>query len=119
MSKFNTLKNEIQFGISQYVNQCASHESNPLLPLGTLRTIVRTASDTVDTKIPELNENEKECVLNCIRFQIKHFECEKARLEREYDAVEHYNQQYEDALNANKSAQQFYTNLLDKIDKIL
>ena len=66
-----------------------------------------------------LSAAEKRAVKNCISYQVKRFEKEKYRLEYEYNAVEGYNPEFEDKIRIMGEAEEFYTNILKKLNKIL
>lgn len=123
MSKFTDYKMEIKVGLNQYITQInradGKSDSNPIIPFKAVETILNTANNVVNIKSPELTKLEKEMVLNCIKYQIKHFENEQYRLEKEYDKLQNYDPDYESRILAVKDSQKYYTDLCAKLDKII
>lgn len=114
---------EMKVGLNQYITQINRADSksnpNPLIPAEAVRTIMLTAHNVVNIKAPELSEHDKEMILTCIKYQIKHFEAERYHIETEYDKFEHFDQDYENRINALKDSEKYYTELAEKLDKII
>ena len=62
---------------------------------------------------------EKEKVIACICYQVKNFECERYKLELAYDKLGHYDEEYDKALEHAKEMNEFYSNLMRKLQEVL
>lgn len=67
----------------------------------------------------KLTELEKEKAIDCVCYQAKNFECERYKLELAYDKLGHYDEEYDKALEQLKEMNEFYSNLIKKLKKIL
>ena len=67
----------------------------------------------------KLTELEKEKVIACVCYQVKNFECERYKLEIEYDKLGHYDEELDRQLEHAKEMNEFYSNLMKKLKEVL
>ena len=67
----------------------------------------------------KLTELEKEKVIACVCYQVKNFECERDKLEIEYDKLGHYDEELDRQLEHAKEMEEFYSNLGEKLKEVL
>lgn len=67
----------------------------------------------------KLTEREKQCVITCVEYQAKRFECEYYKIEIAYDKLGHYDEEYDKALEHAKEMEEFYSNLGEKLKEVL
>ena len=67
----------------------------------------------------KLTELEKEKAIACVCYQVKNFECERYKLEMEYDKLGHYDEELDKKLEHAKEMEEFYSNLVKKLKEIL
>ena len=67
----------------------------------------------------KLTELEKEKVIACVCYQVKNFECERYKLEMEYDKLGHYDEELDKRLEHAKEMEEFYSNLVEKLKEVL
>lgn len=67
----------------------------------------------------KLTEQEKSATLTCIEYVCKQIEIERLKAEKEYNKFDGYDAGYEKQINDLKESESFYTNLKQKLDKIL
>lgn len=67
----------------------------------------------------KLTELEKQKVINCVYYVKKKFECDRYKLEMEYDKLGRYDEEYDKALEHTKEMEEFYSNLGEKLKEVL
>ena len=67
----------------------------------------------------KLTELEKEKVIACVCYQVKKFECDRYKLELDYDKFGRYDEKCEEAIERLKEMEEFYSNLGKKLKEIL
>ena len=67
----------------------------------------------------KLTELEKEKVIACVCYQAKNFECDRYKLEIEYDKLGHYDEELDKKLEHAKEMEEFYSNLGAKLKEVL
>ena len=67
----------------------------------------------------KLTELEKQKVIACVCYQVKNFECERYKLEIEYDKLGHYDEELDRQLEHAKEMNEFYSNLMRKLKEVL
>ena len=67
----------------------------------------------------KLTELEKEKVIVCVGYYAKKFECDRYKLELDYDKLGHYDEEYDKALEHAKEMEEFYSNLVEKLKEVL
>ena len=67
----------------------------------------------------KLTELEKEKVIACVCYQVKNFECERYKLELDYDKFGRYDEKCEEAIERLKEMEEFYSNLGEKLKEVL
>ena len=67
----------------------------------------------------KLTELEKEKVIACVCYQVKKFECDRYKLEMEYDKLGHYDEELDRKLEHAKEIEEFYSNLGEKLKEVL
>lgn len=67
----------------------------------------------------KLTELEKQKVIACVCYQVKNFECERYKLEIEYDKLGHYDEELDRQLEHAKEMDEFYSNLMRKLKEVL
>lgn len=67
----------------------------------------------------KLTELEKEKVITCVTYLIKKFECDRYKLETEYDKLGHYDEELDKKLEHAKEMEEFYSNLGEKLKEVL
>lgn len=67
----------------------------------------------------KLTELEKEKVIACVCYQVKKFECDRYKLEMEYDKMSCYNEELEKKIYHAQEMEEFYSNLGGKLKEVL
>ena len=67
----------------------------------------------------ELTELEKEKVIACVGYYAKKFECDRYKLELDYDKFGRYDEKCEEAIEQLKELEEFYLNLAKKLKEVL
>ena len=67
----------------------------------------------------KLTELEKQKVIACVCYQVKNFECERYKLEAEYDKLNHYDEELDKQLKHTKEMEEFYSELGRKLKEVL
>lgn len=67
----------------------------------------------------KLTELEKQKAIACVCYQVKNFECERYKLEIEYDKLGHYDEELDRQLEHAKEMNEFYSNLMRKLKEVL
>ena len=67
----------------------------------------------------KLTELEKEKVVACVCYQVKKFECDRYKLELDYDKFGRYDEKCEEAIERLKEMEEFYSNLGKKLKEVL
>ena len=67
----------------------------------------------------KLTELEKQKAIACVCYQVKNFECERYKLEIEYDKLGHYDEELDRQLEHAKEMEEFYSNLMRKLKEVL
>ena len=67
----------------------------------------------------KLTEFEKQKVITCVCYVKKKFECDRYKLEMEYDKLGRYDEEYDKALEHAKEMEEFYSNLGEKLKEVL
>lgn len=67
----------------------------------------------------KLTELEKQKVITCVYYAKKSIECDRYKLEMEYDKLGRYNEEYDKALEHAKEMEEFYSNLGKKLKEVL
>lgn len=67
----------------------------------------------------KLTELEKEKVIACVCYQVKKFECDRYKLELDYDKFGRYDEKCEEAIERLKEMEEFYSNLGEKLKEVL
>ncbi len=67
----------------------------------------------------KLTELEKEKVIACVGYYAKKFECDRYKLELDYDKFGRYDGKCEEAIEQLKKMEEFYSNLGKKLKEVL
>ena len=67
----------------------------------------------------KLTELEKEKVITCVCYYAKKFECDRYKLELDYDKFGRYDEKCEEAIERLKEMEEFYSNLGKKLKEVL
>lgn len=67
----------------------------------------------------KLTELEKQKAIACVCYQVKNFECDRYKLEIEYDKLGHYDEELDRQLEHAKEMEEFYSNLMRKLKEVL
>ena len=67
----------------------------------------------------KLTELEKEKVIACVGYYTKKFECDRYKLELDYDKFGRYDEKCEEAIERLKEMEEFYSNLGKKLKEVL
>ena len=67
----------------------------------------------------KLTELEKQKAIACVCYQAKKFECDRYKLEVEYDKLCHYDEELDKKLEHVKGMEEFYSELGRKLKEIL
>ena len=67
----------------------------------------------------KLTELEKEKVVACVGYYAKKFECDRYKLELDYDKFGRYDVKCEEAIEQLKELEEFYSNLAKKLKEVL
>lgn len=67
----------------------------------------------------KLTELEKQKVITCVYYAKKSIECDRYKLEMEYDKLGHYDEEYDKQLEHAKEMEEFYSNLGEKLKEVL
>ena len=67
----------------------------------------------------KLTELEKQKVMACVCYQEKKFECDRYKLEVEYDKLGHYDEELDKKLEHAKEMEEFYSELGRKLKEVL
>lgn len=67
----------------------------------------------------KLTELEKQKAIACVCYQVKNFECERYKLEIEYDKLGHYDEELDRQIEHAKEMNEFYSNLMRKLQEVL
>ena len=67
----------------------------------------------------KLTELEKEKVFACVGYYAKKFECDRYKLELDYDKFGRYDEKCEEAIERLKEMEEFYSNLAKKLKEVL
>ena len=67
----------------------------------------------------KLTELEKQKAIACVCYQVKNFECDRYKLEIEYDKLGHYDEELDRKLEHAKEMEEFYSNLMRKLKEVL
>lgn len=67
----------------------------------------------------KLTELEKQKTITCVYYVKKKFECDRYKLEMEYDKLGCYDEEYDKALEHAKEMEEFYSNIVEKLKEVL
>lgn len=67
----------------------------------------------------KLTELEKQKVITCVYYVKKKFECDRYKLEAEYDKLGRYDEEYDKALEHAQEMEEFYSNLGEKLKEVM
>ena len=67
----------------------------------------------------KLTELEKQKAIACVCYQAKKFECDRYKLEAEYDKLDHYDEELDKKLEHAKEMEEFYSELARKLKEVL
>lgn len=67
----------------------------------------------------KLTELEKQKVITCVYYVKKSIECDRCKLENEYDKLGHYDEAYDQKLEHKKEMEEFYSIIIEKLKEIL
>ena len=67
----------------------------------------------------KLTELEKQKAIACVCYQVKNFECDRYKLEIEYDKLGHYDEELDRQLEHAKEMEEFYSELARKLKEVL
>ena len=67
----------------------------------------------------KLTELEKQKAIACVYYQAKNFECDRYKLEVEYDKLGHYDEELDKKLEHAKEMEEFYSELARKLKEVL
>lgn len=67
----------------------------------------------------KLTELEKQKAITCVYYVVKKFECDRYKLEAEYDKLGHYDEELDKKLEHAKEAEEFYSELGRKLKEVL
>lgn len=67
----------------------------------------------------KLTELEKQKAIACVCYQAKNFECDRYKLEVEYDKLGHYDEELDKKLEHAKEMEEFYSELGRKLKEVL
>ena len=67
----------------------------------------------------KLTELEKEKVITCVGYVKEKFRCDRYKLEIAYDKLGWYDEEYDKALEHAKKMEEFYSNLMKKLEEVL
>ena len=67
----------------------------------------------------KLTELEKEKAIACVGYYAKKFECDRYKLELDYDKFGRYDEKCEEAIERLKEMEEFYSNLMKKLKEVL
>ena len=67
----------------------------------------------------KLTELEKQKTITCVCYYAKKFECDRYKLELDYDKFGRYDEKCEEAIERLKEMEEFYSNLAKKLKEVL
>lgn len=67
----------------------------------------------------KLTELEKQKAITCVYYVVKKFECDRYKLEVEYDKLGHYDEELDKKLEHAKEMEEFYSELARKLKEVL
>ena len=67
----------------------------------------------------KLTELEKQKAITCVYYVVKKFECDRYKLEVEYDKLGHYDEELDKKLEHAKEMEEFYSELGRKLKEVL
>lgn len=67
----------------------------------------------------KLTELEKEKAITCVCYYAKKFECDRYKLELDYDKFGRYDEKCEEAIERLEEMEEFYSNLMKKLKEVL
>ena len=67
----------------------------------------------------KLTELEKQKAITCVYYVVKKFECDRYKLEAEYDKLGHYDEELDKKLEHAKEMEEFYSELGRKLKEVL
>lgn len=67
----------------------------------------------------KLTELEKQKAITCVYYVVKKFECDRYKLEVEYDKLGHYDEELDKKLEHAKEMEEFYSELGRKLQEVL
>lgn len=67
----------------------------------------------------KLTELEKQKAITCVYYVVKKFECDRYKLEAEYDKLGHYDEELDKQLEHTKEMEEFYSELARKLKEVL
>ena len=67
----------------------------------------------------KLTELEKQKAIACVYYQAKNFECDRYKLEAEYDKLDHYDEELDKKLEHIREMEEFYSELARKLQEVL
>ena len=67
----------------------------------------------------KLTELEKQKAITCVYYVVKKFECDRYKLEVEYDKLGHYDEKLDKKLEHAKEMEEFYSELGRKLKEVL
>lgn len=67
----------------------------------------------------KLTELEKQKAITCVYYVVKKFECDRYKLEAEYDKLNHYDEELDKKLEHAKEMEEFYSGLARKLQEVL
>ena len=67
----------------------------------------------------KLTELEKQKAITCVYYVVKKFECDRYKLEVEYNKLGHYDEGLDKQLEHTKEMEEFYSELARKLQEVL
>lgn len=67
----------------------------------------------------KLTELEKQAVLTCVYYVMKSFQCDRYKLEVEYNKLNRYDEELDKKIENLKGTEEFYANLGEKLKRFL
>ena len=67
----------------------------------------------------KLTELEKQKTITCVYYAKKKFECDRYKLEAEYDKLSHYDEELETKIYHAQEMEEFYSELARKLQEVL
>ena len=67
----------------------------------------------------KLTELEKQKAITCVYYVVKKIECDRYKLEAEYDKLGHYDEELDKQLEHTREMEEFYSELARKLKEVL